>query len=59
MSRSIKIKFKSDRRSQAGVAHMFAAMLGKEPPPTCAKCGGITSEDGPLSGRCGCNKEAE
>jgi len=56
MSKSITIKFKSDRRSQAGVSHLFAALLGKEPPPTCETCGGITVEEGPSAGRCKCQK---
>lgn len=54
MSKSINLKFNSDRRSQASAQHLFDALLGKPPSPTCAKCGGLTGEGGPLAGRCGC-----
>ena len=57
MSNTIKFKFGKDRRSQAGVSRLFAALLGKESPPTCNKCGGVMTNDGPSSGRCECKQD--
>ena len=56
MSKGITIKFKGDRRSQASVSHLFDALLGREPTPTCPKCGGVTTETGPSAGWCNCEK---
>ena len=56
MAKGITIKFKSDTRSQASVTHLFDALLGRPPSPTCAKCGGITVDEGPSNGRCKCAK---
>jgi len=56
MGKSITLKFKSDTRSQASVTHLFDALLGRPPSPTCAKCGGITVNEGPSNGRCKCAK---
>lgn len=56
MGKSITLKFKSDTRSQASVTHLFDALLGRPPSPTCAKCGGITVDEGPSNGRCQCAK---
>ena len=56
MAKGITIKFKSDTRSQASVTHLFDALLGRSPSPTCAKCGGITVDKGPSNGRCKCAK---
>lgn len=54
MSKNMTIKFGSDRRSQAAATHLFDALLGRPPSPTCARCGGITVDEGPLNGRCNC-----
>jgi len=54
MSKTIKIKFSGDRRSQASVTHLFDALLGRPKSPTCAKCGGVTVDEGPSAGRCNC-----
>jgi hypothetical protein len=45
MSKEIELRFDKTRKSQAGVADLFAMMLGKEPPPKCAECGGIKKKD--------------
>lgn len=59
-SRSIKLTFASTRQSQAGVADLFAAFSGRELPPKCSDCGGVTDADAtcPRNGRCGCVAEA-
>ena len=59
MSKSITIKFKSDRRSQASVAHLFDALMGREPSPTCVVCGGVTNGNGPSAGRCDCKPDED
>jgi hypothetical protein len=38
------------------VGHLFDALLGRPPSPTCAVCGGITVDEGPSNGRCNCPK---
>jgi hypothetical protein len=45
-SSSINFKFGSDRRGQASAQHLFDALLGKPPTPTCETCGGVVPEPG-------------
>ena len=54
MASKIEIEIMGDRKSQAAVTLMFAALCGKPRPPICKQCGGIIGEIGVLKGRCDC-----
>jgi hypothetical protein len=44
-SNTIEVDFDSNTRDQAGVVHLFDALLGRKPARTCEICGGIVPED--------------
>jgi hypothetical protein len=56
MGVTMKYKIPSNRRAQANVTLLIAALCGKKRPPVCSKCGGIQAEEGALSGRCECSE---
>jgi len=56
--RSLEIAFDSTKKDQTGVVHLFDALLGREPTPTCEACGGTLGKKGPTRAHCDCPTEA-
>lgn len=52
--KSIELAFESTKKDQVGVVHLFDAMLGRDPTPTCDTCGGTLNQRGPTRAHCTC-----
>lgn len=51
------LKFNRTRKDQVRVVHLMDALSGREPSPTCGKCGGTLDNKGPSLAHCSCPVE--